>query len=177
MFLSIYTLVHVAISLAGIGSGLVVMFGLLTGRDFNGWTSLFLLTTIATSVTGFGFPFVRFLPSHAVAILSLVLLTFALLSLYRFRLAGAWRWIYVITAVLALYFNMFVGVVQAFEKIGFLKAIAPTQSEPAFLFTQALLLGLFVLMAILAVMRFPGDAVRAAAARRGMSHAMWPGRE
>jgi len=177
MFLSIYTLVHVAISLIGIGSGLVVMWGLLTRRNFNGWISLFLATTIATSVTGFGFPVARFMPSHAVGILSLVLLSFTLLALYRFHLAGVWRWIYVITAVLALYFNMFVAVIQAFEKVGVLKAIAPTQSEPPFLFTQAILLGLFVLMAILGVMRFPGDAVRAAAARRQMSRAMWQGGE
>ncbi len=176
MFLSIYTFAHVVISLAGIGSGLVVMFGLLTGRSFNGWTSLFLATTILTSVTGFGFPFGRFLPSHAVGILSLVLLIFSLLALYRFQLQGAWRWIYVITAVLALYFNVFVAVIQAFEKVGALKAIAPTQSEPPFVFTQAIVLGLFTLMAILAVIGFPADAVRAAEARRQVSHANAVGR-
>src|SRR5260370_10063800 len=140
MFLSIYTFAHVVIRLAGIGSGLVVMFGLLTGRSLNGWASLFLATTILTSVTGFGFPFGRFLPSHAVGILSLVLLIFSLLALYRFQLQGAWRWIYVITAVLALYFNVFVAVIQAFEKVGALKAIAPTQSDPQFAFTQAIAL-------------------------------------
>jgi hypothetical protein len=177
MFLSIFTLLHVAISLVAIGSGFVVMCGLLTGRSFNGWAAVFLVTTIATSVTGFGFPFVEFLPSHAVGLLSLVLLTFTLLALYRFHLAGAWRWIYVITAVAALYFNVFVLVVQAFEKVGALKAIAPTQSEPPFAFTQAILLGLFVLMAVLAVIRFPGDALRAAAARRRVSRATVPGRQ
>jgi hypothetical protein len=171
MFLSIFTLIHVAISLVGIASGLVVMFGLLTGKSFNGWTSLFLVTTIATSVTGFGFPFVRFLPSHAVGIFSLVLLTFALLALYRFHLAGAWRWIYVITAVLTLYLNVFVAVIQAFENVGVLRAMAPTQSEPPLVFTEAIVLGLFTLIAILAVMSFPSEAVRAAAARRQVSHA------
>jgi hypothetical protein len=176
MSLSIFTLIHVAIGLVGIGSGLVVMFGLLTGRSFNGWTAVFLATTIATSVTGFGFPFVRFLPSHAVGILSLVLLTFTLLALYRFHLAGSWRWIYVTTAVAALYFNVFVAVVQAFEKVEALKATAPTQSEPPFVFTQAILLGLFVLMAILAVIQFPGEALRAAAARKDISRTTVPGR-
>ena len=157
MFLTIFTLVHVAISFIGIASGCVVMFGLLTRRNFKGWTVLFLVTTIATSVTGFGFPFVKFLPSHAVAILSLVLLTFTVLALYRFHLAGAWRWIYVVTATLALYFNVFVLIIQSFEKIDALKALAPTQSEPPFAIAQLAVLGLFVLMGILAVVRFPGN--------------------
>ena len=168
MFLTLFTLTHVAISLMGIGSGCVVMFGLLTRRIFKGWTRLFLVTTIATSVTGFGFPFVKFLPSHAVAILSLLLLTLAVLALYRFQLAGSWRWIYVITATLSFYFNVFVFVIQAFEKIDALKALAPTQSEPPFAIAQLVVLAIFVLMGALAVIRFPGNVerpVHAAAAR------------
>jgi hypothetical protein len=103
-----------------------VVFGLLTRRIFKDWTPLFLITTIATSVTGFGFPFVKFLPSHGVATLSLLLLAFTVLALYRFQLAGPWRWVYVSTATLALYFNVFVLVIQAFEKSDALKALAPT---------------------------------------------------
>ncbi len=160
MFLTLFTLIHVAISFIGIGSGCVVMFGLLTRRIFKGWTPLFLITTIATSVTGFGFPFVKFLPSHAVAALSLLLLAFTVLALYRFQLAGPWRWVYVITATLALYFNVFVLVIQAFEKIDALKALAPTQSEPPFAIAQLAVLAIFVLMGILAVIRFRGNVER-----------------
>jgi hypothetical protein len=137
------------------------MFGLLTRRNFRGSTVLFLVTTIATSVTGFGFPFVKFQPAHAVAILSLVLLTFTLLALYRFQLAGPWRWIYVITATFALYFNVFVLVIQAFEKVDALKALAPTQTEPPFAIAQLAVLALFLLVGILAVIRFPGTAAGA----------------
>jgi hypothetical protein len=176
MILSIYTFIHVAISLIGIGSGVVVMFGLVTGRSFNGWTTLFLVTTILTSVTGFGFPVARFMPSHGVGILSLIVLTFAVLARYRFHLEGPWRWVYVITAVLAMYFNVFVLVVQSFLKISLLKAMAPTQSEPPFVFTQAVVLGVFTLIAILALISFPGRAMRAAVARPQMSDAHVIGR-
>src|SRR5438270_12757556 len=127
-----YTLIHVLISLVGIASGLVVVFGLLGGKRLDGWTALFLATTVATSVTGFGFPFDHLLPSHKVGILSLVLLTVAILARHAFHLAGAWRWIYVVSAAVALYLNVFVLVVQAFEKVPALKAMAPTQSEPPF---------------------------------------------
>ena len=176
MLLSIYTFIHVAISLIGIGSGVVVMFGLVTGRSFSGWTSLYLVTTVLTSVTGFGFPVARFMPSHAVGILSLIVLTFAVLALYRFHLEGAWRWVYVITAVLAMYFNVFVLVVQSFQKITLLKAMAPAQSEPPFVFTQAVVLGVFTLIAIRALISFPGDALRATVARRQISEANAIGR-
>ncbi len=136
------------------------MFGLLTRRIFKGWTPLFLITTIATSVTGFGFPFVKFLPSHAVAALSLLLLAFTVLALYRFQLAGPWRWVYVITATLALYFNVVVLVIQAFEKINASKALAPTQSEPPFAIAQLAILAIFVPMGILAVIPFRGNVER-----------------
>src|SRR5262245_10968042 len=100
---STYTLIHVVISLIGIASGLVVMYGMLTARRLDGWTALFLITTVLTSVTGFGFPFHKLLPSHIIAILSLVVLAIAILARYSGHLAGAWRWTYVVTASLALY--------------------------------------------------------------------------
>src|SRR5437879_12160188 len=121
---STLTLVHVLLSLIGIGAGLVVMVGLLTGRSLNGWTGLFLFTTVATSVTGFGFPFDHLLPSHKVGIISLVVLAVAILARYALHLTGAWRRIYVISAVAALYLNVFVAVVQAFLKVPALHALA-----------------------------------------------------
>jgi hypothetical protein len=149
-----YTLLHVVISLIGIGSGLVVVFGMLGGKRLNGWTALFLVTMVATSVSGFGFPFDHLLPSHKVGIISLVLLAIAIPARYGLHLAGAWRWIYVITAVMALYLNVFVLVVQLFEKVPALKALAPTQSEPPFLAAQILVLVVFAVLCILAVKRF-----------------------
>src|SRR6266480_5915867 len=132
MTTSTYTLIHVLISLVGIVSGLVVVFGLLGGKRLDGWTALFLATTVATSVTGFGFPFDHLLPSHKVGIVSLLVLPVAIAARYGFHLAGAWRRIYVITAAVALYLNVFVLVVQLFLKVPALKAIAPTQKEPPF---------------------------------------------
>lgn len=169
MTLATYTLVHVVLSLVGIGSGLVVLFGLLAGKRLAGWTGLFLATTIATSVTGFGFPVEHFLPSHGVGIISLVVLAIALLALYAFHLAGAWRRTYVIAAVIALYLNCFVAVVQSFEKIAPLRALAPTQSEPPFAIAQLALLALFVGLGFLAVKRFRDrTGLKAAAARGGI---------
>src|SRR4051794_16829165 len=112
MTLATYTFVHVVISLVGIAAGLVVLWGLLNGKQLAGWTGLFLTTTIATSVTGFGFPVEHFLPSHAVGIISLVALAIAILALYAKHLAAGWRRMYVISAVVALYLNCFVAVVQ-----------------------------------------------------------------
>src|SRR5277367_6149273 len=112
MSLATYTLLHVLISLAGIGSGLVVMYGFLTGKRLDGWTAVFLVTTVATSVTGFGFPFEHLLPSHILGILSLVALAVAIPARYVFHLAGAWRGTYVVTSSVALYFNVFVLVAQ-----------------------------------------------------------------
>ena len=117
MTLATYTFLHVLISLVGIGAGLIVMFGLLNGKRFDGWTVLFLVTTVLTSVTGFGFPFDHLLPSHKVGILSLVILAAAIPARYVFHLAGSWRWVYVVAAVISLYLNVFVAVVQAFEKV------------------------------------------------------------
>src|SRR6266581_2785865 len=163
MTTSTFTLVHVLISLVGIASGLVVVFGLLTGKRLDGWTALFLATTVATSVTGFGFPFDHLLPSHKVGIISLVVLAVAILARYAFHLTGAWRRIYVISAVAALYLNGFVAVVQAFLKVPALHALAPKQTEPPFLVTQLVVLVLFVVIAIMAAKRFHDEPVRAAA--------------
>jgi hypothetical protein len=162
MSTSTYTLIHVLISLVAIGSGLVVVFGLLSGKRLDRWTALFLVTTVATSVTGFGFPFDHLLPSHKVGIISLIALAIAIPARYVFHLAGAWRWIYVLGAVIALYLNVFVLIVQLFEKVPALKAMAPTQSEPPFLIAQLVVLALFIALAIFAVKRFrvaPAHAV------------------
>ena len=114
--------IHIIISLVGILSGFLVLYGLLTGRPFGGWTALFLATTVLTSVTGFALPPFGFDPARAVGVISLVLLTIAVAALYAFRLAGAWRWMYIGSAVAALYLNVFVGVTQAFQKLSFLSA-------------------------------------------------------
>jgi hypothetical protein len=162
MILEIYTILHVLISLVGIFSGFVVLIGFFGGNALNGWTKLFLITTVATSVTGFGFPVQHLMPSHIVGIISLVVLAVAIFARYRRHLAGAWRWIYVVTAMIALYLNVFVGVVQAFEKLPALKALAPTQSEPPFAITQLVVLALFVLLSIIAAIRFRPAPVRTA---------------
>ncbi len=162
MTTSTFTTVHVLLSLVGIGSGLVVLFGLLAGRRLDGWTALFLASTVATSVSGFGFPFERLLPSHKVGIVSLVVLAAAIPARYVFRLSGHWRWIYVAGASAALYLNVFVGVVQAFLKVPALRALAPTQSEPPFLVAQLAVLALFLALGVLAVIRFCDVPARAA---------------
>ncbi|MBO0754585.1 MAG: hypothetical protein J2P54_01885 [Bradyrhizobiaceae bacterium] len=141
-------------SLIGIASGLIVLYGLFIGRAFGAWTALFLITTILTSVTGFLLPPFGFDPPRAIGILSLVLLAVAAIAYYPFQLAGAWRWVYVITAMIALYLNVFVGVIQAFDKLSFLHSLAPTQSEPPFLIAQLLVLAAFVALGFLAVRRF-----------------------
>jgi hypothetical protein len=155
------TAVHVLLSLLGIGSGFVVMVGLLMAKRLEGWTSLFLASTLATSLTGFLFPFHQFLPAHGVGIISLLVLGAAIVGLYARHTVGAWRWIYVVSAVVALYLNVFVLVVQAFEKVPALKALAPTQSEPPFLIAQLVVMALFVVLAVVAVKRFPIQPVRA----------------
>lgn len=154
MSTSTFTLVHVVISLIGIVSGLIVLFGMFSANRLNGWTVLFLTTTVLTSVTGFFFSSPSIMPSHVVGVISVVVLAVAFFALYRAHLAGAWRWIYVATAVLALYLNVFVGVVQAFQKLPFLRSLAPTQSEPPFLVAQLVVMGLFILLGVLAVRRF-----------------------
>jgi hypothetical protein len=157
-----FTFMHVVLSLIGIFAGLVVMFGLLAAKRLDGWTALFLASTVLTSVTGFLFPFHRFLPAHAIGILSLVVLAVAILARYTFHLAGAWRRTYVVTAMIALYFNVFVLVVQSFLKVPALKAMAPTQSEPPFKIAQLVVLALFAVLTILASIKFRNDPVRTA---------------
>ena len=156
-----YTFLHVLISLIGIGSGLVVMFGFITGKRLDTLTAVFLTTTVLTSVTGFGFPFDHLLPSHKLGIISLVVLAIAIPALYVFHLAGSWRWIYVIGASMALYLNVFVLIAQLFMKVSALKALAPTQSEPPFLVAQILVLLIFVGLTILAAKRFHLQPARA----------------
>jgi hypothetical protein len=158
MSLSTFTTLHVIISLIGIVAGLVVLLGMLGGRQLGSWTAIFLATTVLTSATGFLFPFNKLLPSHVVGIISLAVLAIALLALYGLHLAGAWRWIYVAAAVLALYFNVFVGVVQAFQKLAFLQPFAPTQTEAPFIVAQVLVLAIFAALGVLAVRSFHPEA-------------------
>ena len=162
MTLSTFTTVHVVLSLVGIFSGFVVLIGLLGGKRLDGLTALFLVSTVSTSVTGFLFPVDHFLPSHGVGIISLVVLAVAILARYAFHLAGAWRWIYVVGAVVALYLNVFVLIAQAFLKVPALKAMAPTQSEPPFLIAQLVVMALFIALGIAAAKRFRNQLAAAA---------------
>ena len=159
---SVLTPVHVAISLAAIAAGFVVLYGLVTARPMSGWTAVFLATTAATSLSGFLFPFERFLPSHAVGIVSLLIFPATVFALYGRRLAGRWRAAYVVTAVVLLYLNVFVLVAQGFQKVPALKALAPTQSEPPFAAAQGTVLVFFVAATVLAVRRFRPGLVPAA---------------
>jgi hypothetical protein len=159
MSLSTFVLVHVIISLIAIVAGLLVMFGMLGSRRPGGLTAIFLLLTILTSATGLLIPPLvsdKLLPSHIIGALSLVLLLIACIALYAIKLSGAWRWIYVLTALLALYFNCFVLVIQSFLKIPALTAIAPGNppSGPVFAVVQGVVLVFFVLMIIGAIRRF-----------------------
>src|SRR3954466_14241407 len=156
---STFVLVHVAISLIGIAAGLVVMFAMLGSKRQPGLTAIFLLLTILTSATGFLIPPLlseKLLPSHLIGLLSLLLLAIACIALYVMKLAGAWRWIYVLAALLALYFNVFVLVIQSFLKIPALTAVAPGNppSGPVFAVVQGIVLVFFVLMIIGAWRRF-----------------------
>lgn len=142
--LSTFTLLHVIISLIGIGAGFVWLAGALRGGSTRGWTEVFLITTVATSVTGFFFPFVAVGPPHIVGVLSLIVLAVTLYALYGRALTGRWRRVFVITATVALYFNTFVAVAQAFTKIAPLKALEPTGTGPIFGAAQLATLALFV---------------------------------
>lgn len=142
--LPMFTLIHVVISVLGIIAGLVVVGGLMAGARMDGWTAFFLATTILTSLTGFGFPFTQVLPPHVVGVISLVALAVCLAARYWKQLAGGWRATYVVTAVAALYLNVFVLVVQLFVKTPPLAQLAPTQQEAPFAVTQALVFALFV---------------------------------
>jgi hypothetical protein len=154
--LSAFTMVHVIISLIGIVSGFIVLFGLFGSNRMPGMTALFLIATILTSVTGFLFPVDKLLPSHIVGIVSLIVLAIACFALYVMKLSGAWRWIYTLTAMIALYLNVFVLVIQSFLKVGPLHALAPSvpPSEPPFAVVQGIVLVFFVIAIIGAVRRF-----------------------
>jgi hypothetical protein len=168
MTLSTFTLIHVLLSLIGIGSGLAAMFGLLTGKRLRGWTALFLFTTVLTSVTGFLFPFHKVTPGIVIGVLSLIVLAVAIYARYARQLSGSWRWLYVVSAQIALYFNVFIAIVQAFEKAPPLKALAPTQTEPPFLVAQSVALIFFIVVTAIAVRRFriaPSSPVLASATR------------
>ena len=156
MSLSLFATVHVIISLIAIVAGIIVMFGLLGSKPMPGLTAIFLLFTILTSATGFLFPFEKLLPSHIIGIVSLVLLAIACIALYGMKLSGAWRWIYVLTAMISLYFNVFVLVIQSFLKIPALTALAPGNppSGPAFAVIQGIVLLFFVVVIIGALRRY-----------------------
>jgi len=160
--LGAFTLFHVALSLVGIFTGLVLLFALFSAKYSNGWTATFLVATTATSVTGFLFPFHKFLPSHAVGIVSLLVLAVTIPALYVFHLAGPWRRTYVIGAVVALYLNVFVLIAQLFMKIPALKVLAPTQSEPPFLGAQVVGMLVFIVLGTLAAKRSTVEAAQAA---------------
>jgi len=160
--LSAFTQFHVTLSLTGIASGLVVVLAMLSSQRLRAVTPVFLLTTVLTSLTGFLFPYHGVTPGIVIGILSMILLLFAYLARYPFKLAGPWRAIYVVTSVMALWFNVFIFIVQSFEKVPALHALAPTQSEPPFKIAQLTTLLLFVVLGIFAVRRFhPQPAVAA----------------
>lgn len=154
MSLTGFTVLHLIISMIAIGLGFVVVGGLLASNRLPGWTLWFLVLTILTSATGFLFPFTKLLPSHIVAIISLVLLAIAVYALYGKGLAGVWRTVYVVTAMLALWFNVFVLIAQSFQKVALLNAYAPTGSEPPFAITQGIVLVFFIFLIVIGIRRF-----------------------
>jgi hypothetical protein len=154
--LTTFTLIHVVLSMLGIFAGLVVAGGLVSGKQLDGWTGIFLFTTVLTNVTGFGFPFVTLLPSHIIGGISLVVLALVLVALYVKHLAGGWRLVYVLGTVLALYLNVFILLVQLFRRLPALLVSAPTQKEPPFLVTQLVVLALFVWLGAAARKGFAG---------------------
>ncbi len=156
-----FTLLHVVITLVAIGSGLIAVGGMFASHKLPGTTALFLFTTALTSMTGFLFPIHGFTPALGVGALACVILAIALFALYKERLVGAWRWIYAITAIISLYLNVFVLVAQSFIKVSALNALAPTQSEPPFAITQAAVLVIFIVIGLIAAVKFrPVTAAR-----------------
>jgi hypothetical protein len=149
-----FTQLHVIISLIGIASGLIVVLAMLGAKRVPAWAAIFLATTVATSVTGFMFHFASFGPPEIVGVISLVVLAAAILALYAYKLAGSWRRIYVVAAVLALYLNVFVAVAQTFQKVAFFHALAPTQTEPPFAIAQGIVLLAFIALGVAAAKKF-----------------------
>jgi hypothetical protein len=162
MSLETFTLVHVLISFVGIGAGVLVVYGFLRAKRLDGATAIFLAFTVLTSATGFLYPFTHLLPSHILGVISLVVLAIAILARYVQHMAGAWRWIYVVTSVLALYLNVFVLVVQSFMKVPALHALAPTQKEPPFAVAQIAVMVVFIVFGVFAVKKFHGPQITAA---------------
>jgi hypothetical protein len=154
MILHIYTIVHTLISLVAIFTGVIVLFGMIANNRLDGWTKWFLTTAVLTTITGFFFPFHGFTPAIGLGIISLPFLALTIFARYSKHLTGAWRWIYIVGAVVCLYFNLFVLVVQSFEKIPALHALAPTQSEPPFKLTQLVVLAVSGFLCIVALIRF-----------------------
>jgi hypothetical protein len=152
--LATFTTIHTALSLAALASGIIVVIGLVGSKSLPVWNAVFLATAVATSATGFGFPFTAFLPSHVVAAVALVVLAVTILAYYVFGLSGAWRPIYVVGVVISLYFDVFVAIVQAFRKIPTLTALAPTGSEPPFAVAQGAALVIFAILAVAASIKF-----------------------
>jgi hypothetical protein len=149
-----FTLLHVIITLIAICSGLIVVGGMFASHRLPGTSALFLFTAVLTSVTGFLFPIHGFTPALGVGIVSCVILLVALFGYYGKHLIGAWRWIYVVTAIAALYLNVFVLVVQSFVKVAALNALAPTQSEPPFAIAQLAVLAIFIVIGLIAAVKF-----------------------
>lgn len=154
MTLQSFTVFHLILSMIGIAFGFIVAGGILASNKLPGWTALFLLTTILTNATGFLFPVAKLLPSHIVAALSLVLLAVALYAYYGKSLDGVWRPVYIVTAMLALWFNVFVLVAQSFLKVALLNVYAPTGSEPPFAITQGVVLIFFIAAILLGIRKF-----------------------
>src|SRR5262245_18732171 len=159
--LSTFTLVHTVLSLVALASGIVVVIVLVRSRSSPRWTALYLVTAVATSATGFGFPFEKLLPSHVVGIICLVLLLVVILARYAFRLVGAWRWIYAVGLTVTVYLDAFVAVVQAILKVPALHALAPGGSEPPFAVAQGVVLVVFVALAVAAAFKFRPAAAAA----------------
>ena len=160
MSLQTFTLLHVVLSLAGITTGILVVGGMLRGEREEGWTAIFLVTTVLTSVTGFMFPGpIVPTPAQIFGFISLIVLMPTLIALYVYDLAGFWRWVYIPGALLSLYLNVFVLVVQAFQKVSFLQPLAPTQAEMPFLVAQAVVLVLFFVLGALALRRFKPETM------------------
>ena len=149
-----FTIIHVAISLAAIVSGFVVLFGMISDTPLGRWTALFLITTVATSVTGFGFPIAGMTLGLAIGVISLIILAAVIYARYSQRLAGVWRSVYVIGAMFAFYLNFVVLIVQSFQKVPVLHDLAPKQTEPPFLVAQVVSMVAFIALGTLAVWRF-----------------------
>jgi hypothetical protein len=154
MSLEAFTRLHVVISVIGIASGLIMLIGLVRRRFLPAWTALFLVSTIATSITGFMLPADGLLPSHLFGVLSLVALTACVIAIFGHRVRGVWRSVFLVTGILALYLNAFVGIVQSFQKIAAIKALAPTQTELPFIIAQGVTFVVFVVLGVLALKRF-----------------------